>query len=88
MADDGSHYEGRSEGRDRGDRGDRGDRDNRGDREQRGDREPRGDQRDAAADAAAADQSDITTNWDEITPTFDAMELKEDLLRGISYNHF
>lgn len=26
---------------------------------------------------------EITTNWDEITPTFDSMELKEDLLRGI-----
>ena len=26
---------------------------------------------------------EITTNWDEITPTFDAMDLKEDLLRGI-----
>jgi superfamily II DNA/RNA helicase len=51
--------------------------------EGRGDREPRGDQRDAAADAAAADESDITTNWDEITATFDAMDLKEDLLRGI-----
>lgn len=69
MADDEPRNEGQS-------------REGRGDRD-RGDREPRGDQRDAAADAAAADESDITTNWDEITPTFDAMDLKEDLLRGI-----
>eukprot|EP01038_Epipyxis_sp_PR26KG_P015768 gene15768-21355_t len=27
--------------------------------------------------------SEITTNWDECTTTFDAMDLKEDLLRGI-----
>lgn len=66
MADEDFRNEGRSQGRDRGDR------------------EPRGDHRDAVADAAAADESDITTNWDEITPTFDAMELKEDLLRGDS----
>lgn len=26
---------------------------------------------------------EITTNWDELSPTFDSMELKEDLLRGI-----
>lgn len=26
---------------------------------------------------------EITTNWDECTTTFDAMDLKEDLLRGI-----
>ena len=26
---------------------------------------------------------EITTNWDETTTTFDAMDLKEDLLRGI-----
>jgi translation initiation factor 4A len=26
---------------------------------------------------------EITTNWDETAPTFDAMDLKEDLLRGI-----
>jgi len=26
---------------------------------------------------------EIQTNWDENTPTFDAMDLKEDLLRGI-----
>mmetsp|Transcript_26754 Transcript_26754/g.25626 ORF Transcript_26754/g.25626 Transcript_26754/m.25626 type:complete len:429 (-) Transcript_26754:100-1386(-) len=70
MADEEPRNEGRSE-----DRRERG--------EGRGDREPRGDQRDAAADAAAADESDITTNWDEITATFDAMDLKEDLLRGI-----
>ena len=66
MADEDSRNEGRSEGRERGDR------------EQRGDREPR----DAVADAQAADDSDITTNWDEVTATFDAMDLKEDLLRG------
>jgi hypothetical protein len=76
MADE----EPRNEGPARESRGDRG-----GDREGggRGDREPRGDQRDAAADAAAADESDITTNWEEVTATFDAMDLKEDLLRGI-----
>lgn len=66
MGDEEYRNEGRSQGR------------------ERGDREPRGDQRDAVADAAAADESDITTNWDEITPTFDAMDLKEDLLRGDS----
>lgn len=27
--------------------------------------------------------SDIETNWDECIETFDAMELREDLLRGI-----
>lgn len=26
---------------------------------------------------------EITTNWDECTTSFDAMDLKEDLLRGI-----
>ncbi len=26
---------------------------------------------------------EITTNWDELTPTFDSMDLKEELLRGI-----
>jgi translation initiation factor 4A len=26
---------------------------------------------------------EITTNWDECTPSFDAMDLKEELLRGI-----
>ena len=26
---------------------------------------------------------EITTNWDEVATTFDAMDLKEDLLRGI-----
>lgn len=35
-----------------------------------------------AADDKLQD-SDITTNWDECTTTFDAMDLKEDLLRGI-----
>lgn len=29
------------------------------------------------------EQAEITTNWDELTPTFDSMELKEDLLKGI-----
>lgn len=29
------------------------------------------------------EDSEITTNWDECTTTFDAMDLKEDLLRGI-----
>jgi translation initiation factor 4A len=29
------------------------------------------------------DDLEITTNWDEITPTFDSMELNADLLRGI-----
>ena len=26
---------------------------------------------------------EIATNWDEVTTSFDAMDLKEDLLRGI-----
>jgi translation initiation factor 4A len=29
------------------------------------------------------EENDITTNWDECTTTFDSMDLKEDLLRGI-----
>lgn len=29
------------------------------------------------------EDSDIQTNWDECTTTFDSMDLKEDLLRGI-----
>jgi translation initiation factor 4A len=29
------------------------------------------------------EDSEISTNWDEICTTFDAMDLKEDLLRGI-----
>lgn len=29
------------------------------------------------------EDSETTTNWDECTTTFDAMDLKEDLLRGI-----
>eukprot|EP01034_Spumella_vulgaris_P024927 gene24927-31323_t len=29
------------------------------------------------------EDSEISTNWDEVTTTFDAMDLKEDLLRGI-----
>lgn len=37
----------------------------------------------AAAGADAAEEMEITTNWDETTTTFDAMDLKEDLLRGI-----
>lgn len=28
-------------------------------------------------------EDEITTNWDECTPTFDSMDLKEELLRGI-----
>ena len=35
------------------------------------------------AGADGADELEITTNWDETTTTFDAMDLKEDLLRGI-----
>ena len=81
MADDEPRNEGRAN--DRGDRGDRNDHGDQYEQRDREPREPRGDQRDAAADAAAADESDITTNWDEITATFDAMDLKEDLLRGI-----
>ncbi len=27
--------------------------------------------------------AEIATNWDEVTTSFDAMDLKEDLLRGI-----
>lgn len=33
--------------------------------------------------SGAGEELEITTNWDESTPTFDAMNLKEDLLRGI-----
>lgn len=33
--------------------------------------------------AAPVDEGDIETNWDEVVETFDAMELREDLLRGI-----
>ena len=29
------------------------------------------------------EEENITTNWDEISPTFDSLDLKEDLLRGI-----
>ena len=29
------------------------------------------------------DSQEISTNWDEIAQTFDAMDLKEELLRGI-----
>ena len=28
-------------------------------------------------------EMEITTNWDEVTTTFDGMDLKEELLRGI-----
>jgi len=31
----------------------------------------------------SGEEIEITTNWDEVTPSFDAMELKEELLRGI-----
>ena len=34
-------------------------------------------------DKAGEGEMEITTNWDECTTTFDAMDLKEDLLRGI-----
>ena len=36
-----------------------------------------------ASAEGGADEIEITTNWDETTTTFDAMDLKEDLLRGI-----
>jgi translation initiation factor 4A len=29
------------------------------------------------------EEIEITSNWEEITPKFDDMELREDLLRGI-----
>lgn len=29
------------------------------------------------------EDNEITTNWDELTTSFDSMELKEELLRGI-----
>lgn len=35
------------------------------------------------ADKAGLEDSEISTNWDECTTTFDSMDLKEDLLRGI-----
>lgn len=31
----------------------------------------------------SADEIEISDNWDETTPTFDALGLKEELLRGI-----
>lgn len=37
---------------------------------------------DAAAPGGLSD-ADVESNWDEITDTFDAMELPEELLRGI-----
>lgn len=33
--------------------------------------------------ASEGEEGDIQTNWDECTTTFDSMDLKEDLLRGI-----
>ena len=32
---------------------------------------------------SSIEENDITTNWEECATTFDAMDLKEDLLRGI-----
>ena len=32
--------------------------------------------------ASAAEGEEVETNWDECTKTFDAMELKDELLRG------
>ncbi len=37
----------------------------------------------AAEGAAPEGEIDVETNWDETTETFDAMELRDDLLRGI-----
>lgn len=37
----------------------------------------------AGAPTDSAEDLEIQTNWDETTTTFDAMDLKEDLLRGI-----
>ena len=37
----------------------------------------------SAPERADDKEIEIQTNWDENTPTFDAMDLKEDLLRGI-----
>jgi hypothetical protein len=34
-------------------------------------------------DIHTGDDTEITTNWDETTTTFDAMDLQEELLRGI-----
>lgn len=31
---------------------------------------------------------EITTNWDELCPTFDSMDLKENLLRGVFAHGF
>ncbi len=42
-----------------------------------GSEEPQADKPEVNGDA------EIATNWDEVTTTFDAMDLKEDLLRGI-----
>ena len=33
--------------------------------------------------SSTGEESEIHSNWDENTPTFDAMDLKEPLLRGI-----
>ena len=39
--------------------------------------------RGAGGDDGDIDGNDIETNWDESVDTFDALELREDLLRGI-----
>lgn len=36
-----------------------------------------------ASAAAAEEETEISSNWEENTPTFDAMGLREELLRGI-----
>jgi hypothetical protein len=48
-----------------------------------GDRDRDGPPPAGAGGGDAAEEMEITTNWDETTTTFDAMDLKEDLLRGI-----
>lgn len=47
------------------------------------DEEPRNEVSAATAEGGASEEIEIETNWSETTTTFDAMELKEDLLRGI-----
>jgi translation initiation factor 4A len=44
------------------------------------DEEPR---KEASSADTNGEELEIQTNWDETTTTFDAMDLKEDLLRGI-----
>lgn len=44
---------------------------------------PAGRQQEEHDDALPIPDKDIESNWDEIIDTFDAMELREDLLRGI-----